>query len=762
MKCSFDPHSLNIDVHMGAMVVSVNMPPFRLFPQSQPMTSTRHSSDSLSALNLAEIVKLCSPQVVSKVMCCSCVVADAVERSIESHGSFPMRYECRVGQEGEENALRHWYVPTSGISGPRQKSLPPSLHWATLQVDTGEATESTGICNQFKWDAVDLKVKGEIGDGARYACRGSVIVFNQFLSGCASVSPTDQPFIFPQRHNNLQERLDEIDATMQVGGERLVLRRKFPHATGTACMAQVVEFLPIAHRPSEYDSAGLVNCIVARRGLKKIVDMAMESDDGNLPTVGVGVTETLLGTSLGSMSISDENESRRTEEDPDTGCFNLVTWGNAKTGFGAKVEIYRSPAMHANKRIVHLREWAKPDETADEWIDCFERYVEDTHSSPSTSSTKRYPPRSTVFEVWAIGNDFFAQCPNLVSIQNFAALSSVGHIGDRFLHESKLVRAVDLRGWGNVTSIGAEFLAGCSGIEELDLGCLTRVSHIGVMFLAGCRNLKRVHFESQKDVECCCPRSSQRHVELGLHLLTILPDGFMRDCRSLESISFAPFSRVVSFGSSCFRGCSALTAIDLSPLLSLNAMDRFCFAECHGFEKVELVPPQGLRRVPVGFMAMCNSLGRKAEVQRFFEGFSACTVVGEQCLQNCVSLMSIGTAGLEQVTVIGPGFLQGCSSLTSIDLSGLTSVTRIDSAFLAGCSSIKTIDLAPLAGVATIGRGFMSECTSLEQVELVPLRQATEIGVGLFRGCTKLKPGTLAPLKGLIGSEEKTYKCVIA
>jgi hypothetical protein len=146
------------------------------------------------------------------------------------------------------------------------------------------------------------------------------------------------------------------------------------------------------------------------------------------------------------------------------------------------------------------------------------------------------------------------------------------------------------------------------------------VSDLGYDFLRGRTALTRVNFIL-----------SQARAPPPLLPVTILYEGFLRDCAALTSVDLSGFVNVTAISRDFLRDSVSLTSLDLGA---------------------------GLARVtdiPAGFLCGCTAL-KSVDLT----GFANVTRIGDSFIADCLSLTSIDLTPLGKLRVAGHHFLRRC------------------------------------------------------------------------------------------------------
>lgn len=159
--------------------------------------------------------------------------------------------------------------------------------------------------------------------------------------------------------------------------------------------------------------------------------------------------------------------------------------------------------------------------------------------------------------------------------------------------------------------------------------------------------------------------------------ITSIEYGAFADCANLQTVTFAPGSKLKFIGSNAFTGCTSLTSIE----------------------------------IPSGVIS-----------------------IGNQAFNGCTDLRTVNFADGSNLETIGERTFNGCSNLTSIEIpSGVTSIGRY--AFN-GCTDLQTVTFNDDSTLKSIGDYAFYGCLNLIKVTIPA--SVTKIGTDAFNGCSKL------------------------
>ena len=410
--------------------------------------------------------------------------------------------------------------------------------------------------------------------------------------------------------------------------------------------------------------------------------------------------------------------------------------------------------------------------------------------------------------VTSIENSAFYHCAGLTSI-NVAAGNSKYDSRDNCNAIIETATNELLRGCNNtiipnsVTSIGNNAFAYCSGLTSIEIP--SSVTSIGSSAFSGCYGLKEVH---TSDISAWCkitfgdcfanPLWQSENLYLNGELITelVIPDGVTEikgyafyGCTGLTSIEIP--SSVTSIGKEAFHYCTGLTSIEIPNSVTSIGENAFCncsgltsitipnsvtsigyyaFQYCYGLTNIEIADSvtyigAGIfdgtawyDNQPDGVLYIGKVLYKyKGEMP---ENTSITIKDGTQSIAPEAFLFCTGLTNVvipNSVTSIGGSAFYGCNGLTSIEIPN--SVTNLESIVFDGTTWYdnqpdgvvyigkilykykgempENTSITIKDGTQSIAGSAFSYCTGLTNV-VIP-NSVTSIGEYAFNGCNGLR-----------------------
>jgi len=311
------------------------------------------------------------------------------------------------------------------------------------------------------------------------------------------------------------------------------------------------------------------------------------------------------------------------------------------------------------------------------------------------------------------------------------------------------VTSITFAAGSRLTTIAAYAFLYCTGLASIEIPA--SVTSIGMCAFQNCESLTSIDIPEG---------------------VTSLNDTFYQ-CYALETVNFAPDSKLTTIGNNAFYNCTGLASITIPA--NVESIQITAFSNCtylkiitidtdkvtqvngnqfaHNNNWGTIFPADGLSvtfNKDVGANAFYSTSNNK--LTRVTIGAGVRTI-GNSAFRVCIGLISITIH--EGVTSIVENAFEGCTSLESItipasvttiggsafkDCTGLTSVTIPNSVTAIGqsafqdCTNLGSITIP--ASVTSIGGSAFQECTGLTTV--VISNGARVIGNNMFLGCTSL------------------------
>lgn len=197
-------------------------------------------------------------------------------------------------------------------------------------------------------------------------------------------------------------------------------------------------------------------------------------------------------------------------------------------------------------------------------------------------------------------------------------------------------------------------------------------------------------------------------------------------CTSLKSITFESGSQLTKIGDACFMNLESLESIVLPDSLTEFGVKAFWY--CKGLTTINI--PAGVLELSDSLFYYCENLTSVT-----FAENSELNKISNSAFYLCSKLASIVIP--EEVTEIGAQAFGACRSLTELTFAG-NNVEKIGEKAFANCS-FKQFTVPEK--VTTLAEGLFWYCEGLEQVTFHD--NVTSIGEMAFIGCTSLTSITL-------------------
>jgi hypothetical protein len=151
-------------------------------------------------------------------------------------------------------------------------------------------------------------------------------------------------------------------------------------------------------------------------------------------------------------------------------------------------------------------------------------------------------------------------------------------------------------------------------------------------------------------------------------------------CAFLQSVGFAPQSRMTTFGTEVFFDCANLVTMLIPP--SLITLGKRSFVRCIRLSEFSFVTPSALASIPTEAFRGCGAIKK-------FVIPSSVTELCERCLRNCSRLTDVSFEQGSALTRVGILAFCGCRQLKSVSLP--SSVLYVEGYVFESCSSFSTL-----------------------------------------------------------------------
>lgn len=318
----------------------------------------------------------------------------------------------------------------------------------------------------------------------------------------------------------------------------------------------------------------------------------------------------------------------------------------------------------------------------------------------------------------SIGSHAFEECGELTSVYLPDSVSSIGE-----LTFGKCAKLKTIRLPAGLIAIDTQAFRWCTGLESIELP--STVTTIENNAFDGCTSLKTVNIpasvtsigiEAFKD----CAITS---LNIPASVTNISGRSFS-GCAQLETVTFAPGSRLDYLGSSTFSGCGKLKTVTVPGTVGI--INSGLFSGCSQLEKVVL--GEGITQIVNSNTAYlpfggCTSLEEVVLP-------STLTYIGDYAFYECSALDGVDIP--DAVTYIGANAFNKCYALTEIEIPD--GVTAIAADTFHNCTALNSVTLPE--SVVSIGSSAFNGCSALTSIT-VP-KDVETIGSSAFAGCSKL------------------------
>ena len=310
----------------------------------------------------------------------------------------------------------------------------------------------------------------------------------------------------------------------------------------------------------------------------------------------------------------------------------------------------------------------------------------------------------TQYSVTSIGNDAFAYCSGLTSIDIPNSVTSIGI--SAFVYCSGLT-SIDIP--NSVTSIGISAFFSCTGLTSVTIP--NSVKSIGFGLFEGCSNLIKINvnenntnyssidgvlFNKSQTELIQYPGGKQGSYAIPNSVTSIGRSAFW-ECHGLTSVTIP--NSVTNIGYGVFYNCTRLTSVTIPN--SVTSIGNVAFGRCSGLTSIDI--PSSVTSIGNDAFAYCSGL-TSIDIP------NSVTSIGDRAFRRCSGLTSITIPN--SVTSIGAGAFSGCSGLTSVTIPN--SVTSIGSEAFSGCTGLTSVTIGN--SVTSIGWAAFSDCSGLTDI----------------------------------------------
>ena len=300
---------------------------------------------------------------------------------------------------------------------------------------------------------------------------------------------------------------------------------------------------------------------------KKIMEICVESFDGEKYTVEVGVDDTAADL---RRKVASAAELCEDGFDMSFG-GNVLAEGDGATQLSAgdtvvltKTQSQKYDAIAALRDLgeTTLNEERFAGLTDTTLIHLFlqAEVVTEIPSNCLRRGTFEEIDLSGVSGVAVIRKCFLSNCSSLRTV-DLSGWSNVTQLCDGFLSDCCALTTVDLSGWNNLTTVGPLFLSNCSSVTALDLSGWNNVTQIEDYFLSHCSALRTLDLSGWGNVR-------------------LVGDFFLYDCSALRTLALSGWHSATQVGHYFLANCIALRTVDLSGWTSLTQIEPHFMLRC--------------------------------------------------------------------------------------------------------------------------------------------------------------------------------------
>lgn len=236
--------------------------------------------------------------------------------------------------------------------------------------------------------------------------------------------------------------------------------------------------------------------------------------------------------------------------------------------------------------------------------------------------------------------------------------------------------------------------------------------------------------------------------------VTTIGDNAFKNCINLQSVTFAPGSKLQYIGEDAFINCYSLNSINFEECTQFKGFfnsekdawtstnsQHGTFAYCRSLKSIDLSKTQ-IEELTIKIFLNCTSLKdvKLPTTLKHIRGevFSN-TAIETIDWSNLTNLTALGGSYSTKPTAVAKNtsskIFYNCKQLTSVILPD--SLERIGSDMFSGCTNLQTVKLGN--GITVYGNNMFADCTSLRSVEFGATAPGNTLGDSMFQNCTSLE-----------------------
>ena len=362
--------------------------------------------------------------------------------------------------------------------------------------------------------------------------------------------------------------------------------------------------------------------------------------------------------------------------------------------------------------------------------------IEEYSGAVSIPATVTYDGQE--YSVTSIGNEAFAWCDNLTSVQIPNSVTSIESMAFNSCYNLTYVSIPN-----SVNSIGAYAFYCCSSLTYLPIP--DSVNSIGDYAFDGCSGLTLVVIPNSVTsigvgaFQYCSNLSS----------LVVAPGNPVYDSREgcnaiIESASNTLIvglasstipEGVTSIGNNAFQNCYNLPSVDIPN--GVTNIGDYAFYGCDGLASVTI--PGSVTHIANNAFQYCSNLSSfvVATDNPVYDSREGCNALIESATNTLIAGGALSTIP-NGVTSIGSAAFQNCDDLTSIEIPN--SVTNIGDYAFYDCDGLTSVAIPN--SVTNIGDYAFNDCYGLTSVTISG--SVTHIGDNAFQSCYNLSSFVVA------------------